>query len=71
MQPSAHLDTFARDSLPPREAFRFSGHLAVLNSMRMPIASMFFFHCSIAAREAWSGWVAYSRTSGLPSGASR
>ena len=39
----------------PASAFRFSGHLAKLNSTRMPIAAMFFCHSSSSWRSSWLG----------------
>ena len=57
--------------LPARAAFSCSGHWPTENFSRRPIAVMLRCHSSSNWREFWSGWVAISSTSGLPSGCSR
>jgi len=48
-----------------------SGHLFLMNVMRMPIASMLRFHSSSADRASASVVEPFCSVSGLPSGVSR
>ena len=58
-------------SLPARLAFSCSGHFAILNDMRTSSARAALRQSSCCCLDSWSGCVACSIASGLPSGRSR
>ncbi len=58
-------------SLPARLRLMSSENVCCSTSIRMPMASMFFFHSVSTSRYHDPGSVPRTTTSGLPSGVSR